>query len=75
MQDPVHVQILQALQGHQNVRFDVCWRDRDTRVANDDLQIGLHELKYQRHLRLATEHVEQSNYVLVMQLLKQLDLS
>ena len=75
MQNPVQVQILQTLQRHQNVRLDVGRCDRNTRVSYDDLQIGLHELEHQRHLRFRTEHIEQSNDVLVMQLLKQFDLS
>ena len=46
MQNPVQVQILQTLQRHQNVRFDVCRCDRDACVSYDDLQVGFHELEH-----------------------------
>ena len=37
---------VQAFQDHLHVSFDICWRQCQAPVFDDDLQICLHVLKY-----------------------------
>ena len=54
MKNPVHVQIFQALQCHDNVAFDVCRSQNNTCVFNDNL-MSIYSLRDKLFIKIRIE--------------------
>lgn len=57
VEDPVCVQIVQASQSLNHVGLDVCRGENYTVVLNNHLQVGVHKVENEGHIRLVTKNV------------------
>lgn len=73
VQNPIQVQVLESFQCHNHVRFDVGRRQQHLSVFDDHLQIGVHEIEHQRHIRFMAKHIQQADDILVLQFVQQFD--
>lgn len=67
MQNEIEVKILESLECHNGIRFDIGRCEHNLSVFDDILQIRVHEIKHQRNIRFVAEHVQQTDQIFVLQ--------
>ena len=60
MENPIGVEVFQALQRHDDVGLDVPGSEKDVAVPDDHLQIGVHVVEDETDVRFVPEDIQQT---------------